>query len=333
MYYRSIKRVIFESALRHNGQDYTPLSISDIKQIGGRAGRYRVATDDKDFAQANHTTEIAISETRQQPFGSKPAKTLGLVTSLNSRDLVTIQDAIQAEAPPIRTAGISPPDALILRFANYFPRGTPLSYILCRLYELSRMHERFHLSNLQEWIVVANAIQHIESLTITDRLTFCNSPSSSKTPNGILVLMALARCVANQSSGNLLDIQEINIESLDYPATADLSYLHELEMLHHHLVLYLWLSFRFDGVFVSQQLASHVKSLAEAKIDQALIALSANDNGMTKMKNQREESRLKPIIRQVQRGHINDRQERFKHKISDYFIREPPGMKPMATTV
>jgi hypothetical protein len=82
------------------------------------------------------------------------------------------------------------------------------------------------------------------------------------------VVKALARCVADQSGGKLLDIKEIKLELLDQPVDVEnKEYLRELENLHCALTLYLWLSYRFAGVFRSQALAFHVKSLLEERID------------------------------------------------------------------
>ena len=49
-----------------------------------------------------------------------------------------------------------------------------------------------------------------------------------------------------------------------------MGYLKEAEFLHKAITTYLWLSYRFNGVFISQALAFHVKDLVEVKINQCL---------------------------------------------------------------
>ncbi len=82
------------------------------------------------------------------------------------------------------------------------------------------------------------------------------------------VVKALAKCVADQSGGELVDIKEINLELLDEPVDVEnKEYLRKLENLHSSLTLYLWLSYRFAGVFRSQAAAFHVKGLLEERIE------------------------------------------------------------------
>ena len=59
---------------------------------------------------------------------------------------------MESEPEPIRTAGIFPPDTVLERFSSYFPPGTPFSYIMTRLHELSLMHKSFHLCGLRDQI-------------------------------------------------------------------------------------------------------------------------------------------------------------------------------------
>lgn len=44
----SIKRIIFLTTMKFNGQSRQRVSISQIKQIAGRAGRYRIAPSNSD---------------------------------------------------------------------------------------------------------------------------------------------------------------------------------------------------------------------------------------------------------------------------------------------
>ena len=259
---RSIKRLIFESTQKYDGASWIQLKIPDIKQIAGRAGRYRTA------AQATEP-DIKQSESNDAEIQSD-SPTLGIVTTLEDIDLPILQKAMDSSPEPLRSAGLNPPDSLILRFASYFPPQTPLSYILLRLHEISRMHWRFHLCELREQLLIADAIQEVDGLSIADRLVFCAAPAP-RTDNGLhSVVAALARCVAQQSGGNLLDIPEIDLDILDLEGPMDTQKLRSLEFAHKALVLYLWLSYRFSHIFTSQALAFHAKELLQARIDKVL---------------------------------------------------------------
>jgi ATP-dependent RNA helicase SUPV3L1/SUV3 len=57
-----------------------------------------------------------------------------------------------------------------------------------------------------------------------------------------------------------------------------------VETLHKALVLYLWLSYRFAGVFTSRPMASYVKELVEERIDKVLADYAHNEKFRQKLK-------------------------------------------------
>lgn len=264
-----IKRVVFEAVNKHDGVKLRTLSLPELKQIGGRAGRYRSA------AQANRaavsSTDLALS-----PSGDKPSKKeeqVGFVTSLEEEDLDVIHGSFDQEAEPLQTAGLFPPSSVIEKFASYFPAGTPFSFMLLRLRDIARLPGRFHLCNLESNLAVAQIIQQFP-LTIHDRCVFINAPCSLRDVGMPQIIRALAKRIAYNQSAELLDLPEFNLEILDfslhnYPQGRE-QYLKNLEALHKALVLYLWLSYRYTGIFHSQALAFHVKEMVEARINEYL---------------------------------------------------------------
>ena len=83
-------------------------------------------------------------------------------------------------------------------------------------------------------------------------------------------LRSLAECVAEQRSGELLDVPWLPLEVLDKKPSGSREYLAELELLHHCLIMYLWLSYRFPHVFTSRPLAEHAKGITEEVIEYCL---------------------------------------------------------------
>ena len=208
---------------------------------------------------------------------------------------------METEAAPLASIGIAPPAAIILRFSTYFPPETPLSYIFLRLYEISRMHPRFQLCSLRSYIGIADMIQPIKELSIADRLVLCAAPIDLKAPQFSKVVLAFAKCIATQSNGALLEIEALNIMILDeVVSVADKVYLQRLESLHKALVLYLWLSYRFIGVFTSQGMAFHVKKLVEEKIDWVLSQVSQKEETRAWLKKQREQAMLLALRTQME---------------------------------
>lgn len=262
----SIKRVIFETSQKYNGIVWSNLAISEIKQIAGRAGRYRTAQ------QAIEKVPIDLTDGKDSTMQSKDS-VQGWVTTLQQSDYPVVAEAMAADAPPLKSAGILPPSHVIAQFASYFPPDTPFSYILMRLHDLAALNPRFHLCHITDRIEVADVIQP-HNLTIEDRMTFSAAPVSLSDPGFSEIVSELAKCIADCSNGHLLDIKSIDlgllgVDPIDFPGGAT-PYLRQLETVHKAITLYLWLSYRFSGVFLSQPLAFHVKELLEAKIDEAL---------------------------------------------------------------
>ncbi|KAK0672226.1 hypothetical protein QBC41DRAFT_313961 [Cercophora samala] len=272
-----IKRVIFESSSKFDGNKVRNLTIPEIKQIGGRAGRYRTATAEITSAQQG-ADENAVAE-------KKPQSNTGWVTAFDFRDLADIQDAFQREAKPIETAGLFPPANVIERFHTYFPPRTPTSFVLTRLRELAQLSPRFHLCDFDTALEIADVIQPY-NLSVADRCVFLNCPVSFRAArdgqsNGQReALQAFAKCVAEMGSGHLLDFDCIDLSILDLDEESRMAmfnnpgYLQSLEQLHQIITMYLWLSYRYEGVFQSQSLAFKVKEIVEDRITEFLDKLT-----------------------------------------------------------
>ncbi|KAK1700133.1 P-loop containing nucleoside triphosphate hydrolase protein [Colletotrichum godetiae] len=251
-----IKRVIFETSMKHDGTQYRTLTTSEIKQIGGRAGRYKTARQaaTKEGDNSNQVEE----------------KKMGYVTTLAEEDLSAIAKGFNTETAPLEAAGIQPPSHIIEQFAEYFPPDTPLSFILLRLRELAPVSERFTVYVPEINAKIADTIQEFP-MTIQDRITVLHAPISLREAGQADLLKAIAKCISTRSNGALCDIQSIQLELLD--ATLEdfnnqgRRYLHAIESLHAAITLYLWVSYRFPNVFTSQALAFHVKDAVEEKIE------------------------------------------------------------------
>lgn len=279
-YSRSIKRIIFSEVQKFNGALNEVLKSHEIKQIAGRAGRFRTAAQD--------SLESTHASTDSLPV--LPSPNVGMVTCFEDADLRILRRAMQAKEEPIMSAGILPPTSILTQFAAFFPPSTNFSYILLRLHEIALIHPRFNLSVLDAQVKIADAIQPVENLCALDRIVFCNSPADLKKTGMATIVAALARCVGDRTSGALLDIPDIPIEALDEDIKMDRKYLDRLEMLHSSLVLYLWLSYRFAGVFINQAMAFYVKSLVEERIEKILSEYSASAEIRAKIKKMREKA-------------------------------------------
>ena len=277
---RNIKRIVFESTFKFDGTDYAQLGVPQIKQIAGRAGRYRTAAQ---ATEAGHDVDAS-----RQAKGHSSIPNVGIVTTLEDIDLPIVRKSMTDNAAPITTAGLLPPDYFILRFASYFPPQTPFSYILRRLHEVSRMNKRFHLCVLRDQIKTADIIQLVPTLGIADRLTFSAAPTNPHVEGMEKIILAFAQCIARQSGGQLLDIKEIDLEILDVDSLKPAQYLGRLETTHKAVVLYLWLSYRFPSIFPSQSMGFYVKNLLQEKIDKVLEEQGPRSRTRKELRKKRE---------------------------------------------
>ncbi|KAL8709961.1 MAG: hypothetical protein Q9220_005411 [cf. Caloplaca sp. 1 TL-2023] len=295
----SIKRIIFSSTTKFNGKAQAPIETSQIKQIAGRAGRYRTAAQAAEQeTSVDETTDQQAQKYKVSSAGSS-SRNLGLVTTLNAANLSAVQSAMESQPDPIMTAGLFPPTNILVRFAAYFPPSTPFSYILLRLHNTSLLHPRFHLCVLKDHLTIADTIEPVNNLTISDRIIFCASPASTKEEAMIPILRAYAECVGNNAGGGILDIPALNLQLLNQVVNVgSRDYLEKLERMHKALILYLWLSYRFAGIFNTQAMAFYVKSIVEERIEQTLARVSVQPPSPGYKRPHLTKGTLRPLARE-----------------------------------
>ncbi|CAG7941479.1 unnamed protein product [Penicillium salamii] len=251
------KRVIFDTLVKRGQDGLQRLTVPEIKQIGGRAGRYRPAN-------------VKTKE------GQEEEPNVGLITCLEEVDIPFIQQAMKIEPPPLTAAGVMPPDSVFRKFAAYFPPGVPFEYLVKRTLEIAQVGPLFFMCDPKGQLENAEIVDTVQGLPIEDQLKFMVSPMDVRNARSRDVTGALADCVSYHEDGLLLDIPHLNLEILEQPVSGSNDYMHDLESLHKAVILYLWLSFRFGGVFTNRTLASHVKELVEERMVRALTEFSAN---------------------------------------------------------
>ncbi|KAJ5587538.1 ATP-dependent RNA helicase DHX8 [Penicillium hispanicum] len=249
------KRVIFETLIKRMPTGLQRLSVPEIKQIGGRAGRYRPVDGKGNEAENDN---------------------VGFVTSLEEVDLPFIQQAMGTEPPPLRAAGVFPPGFMFEKFSAYFPQSAPFEYLIKRLLEIVEIHPLFFLCEAKDQLVTSEIIDAVEGLSMQDKLTFMGAPMDTRAMLEREIACAYAECISSNTRGRLLDIPLLNLEILQEPVSGNKEYVQQLESLHKAIILYSWLSFRFGGVFTDRTLAAHVKELVEERMIRALTEFSSN---------------------------------------------------------
>ncbi|KAF1945215.1 hypothetical protein EJ02DRAFT_60284 [Clathrospora elynae] len=323
----AIKRVIFESTIKSNGVNYVPLQISEVKQIAGRAGRYKTAHQ----AVATASAQTSLADTAVDPaigldteVKDPEAQTVGWVTTLDHVDHEYLKMGMTREPEEIKSAGLFPPSLIVERFANYFPPGTPFSYIMLRLHEISEIHPRFHLCALKDQLAIADCIHTVKNLSVQDRIMICAAPINMRDKGEKAFLRSMAESIADNKSGNLLHLESLPLAIMDKDPSGDRSYLYALEQLHKMLVCYLWLSYRFPNVFTTRTLANYTKKLVEDQIEKTLTDFSFIEQARARLQKGREYARKRMGA---------EGEEAIIEHMEGRMIPAPPGMPAEARDI
>lgn len=146
-----IRRIIFNTIYKSNGESIIKLDHSSVKQIAGRAGR------------------------RNSPYP------IGEVTCRDPRDLQHIQDCLNMEIKPIRQAGLLPTAGHIemyshvLRKFNLSDESENLSSVLGQFRELATLRGNFFLCRHNAIRQIARHLDDI-NLPIHEIYTLCMGP-------------------------------------------------------------------------------------------------------------------------------------------------------------
>ncbi|RCI09880.1 hypothetical protein L249_3877 [Ophiocordyceps polyrhachis-furcata BCC 54312] len=277
-----IRRVIFVSKSKFDGGELRELYPYEVKQIAGRAGRYRTAAN---------------------PTSGEAEESGGWVTTMLPEDLPFIKEALNAEMPPITQAAVDAPVGVVERFATFYPPGTQLAFILMQIKAMATMSPLYHLNVGKSVLTIANVLHDIP-LSISDKMTFCYMPAALQVHGALDVMRALAKIVASGQVVDLLDMPEmplqyLNDDAVDYYGTDE--YLRRLESLSVALNQYIWLSYRYTSLFQSQKTALHVRDLLAQKLIDTLTEPSSDKKeNERKLEEKRRSGEMERRIASVQ---------------------------------
>lgn len=242
----NIKRILFATIEKFNGLELAQLSSSQIKQIGGRAGRFGTQFED------------------------------GTVSAFNPNDLKKIIAAFKMPVKQIGKferipltlgkAGVAPSQIQILKLSEIL--GTSdLSVIFRKFQELTQLTSDFFICDLDQQIASADMIASID-LTMGDRFTLVNAPSNYKIRPLSQAFLAM---VESYSLKAPITISNLLKGSPLVPANNSYE-LNSLEIAHKILVLYQYLAQRFP-FFEDEDECVSLKAECEFLIDDCLHRL------------------------------------------------------------
>lgn len=262
----NIRRVVFYSLSKYNGDRIVGVPASQVKQIAGRAGRRGSIYPD------------------------------GLTTTLHLDDLGYLIDCLKQPFDEVTKVGLFPYFEQVELFAGQLPDVT-FCQLLEKFGENCRLDGAYFLCQHNHIKKVANMLEKVQGLSLEDRFNFCFAPVNIRDPKAMYHLLRYA----SSYSQNL----PVNI-AMGMPTCSarNDSELLDLETKHQVLSIYLWLSYHFKGeTFPYKKKAEEMATDIADLLGQSLAKAnwkpqSRNQPGKPKSKeNQDDKERPRSLIK------------------------------------
>ncbi|GAA5972688.1 hypothetical protein JCM11641_002974 [Rhodosporidiobolus odoratus] len=290
-----IRRIVFESLHKWDGQQEIVLPTPQIKQIAGRAGRYGVHVPISPSAPD-------LDAAPPPPSSSTAESPLGEATTLDAVDLPILREAMQKPTIQVTQASLSAPFDSFKQLYSLLPPSIPMSRIFSLSRSITRTKPHYRTSGTESFGLVGDKIAHVEPLTFAERYTFGSAPVNLRDAKVVEALVEWAGSFARgekimmqrwgEDKGVFATLEKVErVESARRATSAEdgsvvpsaisslpkkqasvysPAALQQLESNHRALTLYLWLSYRLSSIFCDQTAARALRQRVEKAIEAAL---------------------------------------------------------------
>jgi ATP-dependent RNA helicase SUPV3L1/SUV3 len=192
-----------------------------IKQIAGRAGRYRVASAPEE--EDNHG---------------------GLVTTFSPADQKFLREGIEQPNPVLGTAYLWPPFKVFEKFSQQFPEGVPLATLVSQFSLLAHTTPHYTIISSESQIALAQVIEEDKNIDLETRYNLTFTPIKTRSNTEVVLFKRCAEAYAHGKpitiENHTLDLPFHIVGKEDIKMTS--SKLHSLETLHKMVMSYCWLA-------------------------------------------------------------------------------------------
>ncbi|NHN89117.1 helicase-related protein [Acetobacter conturbans] len=233
----SIRRIVFAALRKFDGRQTRDLTVQEVKQIGGRAGR----------------------------FGKHEDGIVAVLADAGSPHF--IRDHLNAD--PVAPEELRPfvqPDADIVRAIATEIGSDSLYGVLARIRRavLRPDDPNYRLSDMEQPFAIASALEGVEGLDLTQRWTYAMCPVDDR-DNGISRLVGWA---ADHAAG--ARIPPPGTGRLPPPDRAGREELERAEKRHKRLVAWRWLALRFPETYPDLEAAEETTQRLNEWIESVL---------------------------------------------------------------
>ncbi|XP_010937118.1 ATP-dependent RNA helicase SUV3L, mitochondrial [Elaeis guineensis] len=292
----NIRRVVFYSLSKYNGDKMVPVAPSQVKQIAGRAGRRGSAYPD------------------------------GLTTTFLLDDLDYLIECLQQPFQEVTKIGLFPFFEQVELFAAQFPNAT-FCELLDKFRENCRLDGNYFLCRNDGVNKVANMLEKVQGLSLEERLNFCFAPVNIRDPKAMYHLLRFAMHYSqNRPVGIAMGMPKGS-------ARNDAELL-DLETKHQVLSMYLWLSHHFKEdtfpyVQKAEIMATNIADLLGQSLAKACWKPESRSQGKPRpIEEENSQDKLKPVAkesyerpRSLIKAHKTKRQEQpGQHHLAGNFV-------------
>ncbi|ODV62728.1 ATP-dependent RNA helicase SUV3 [Ascoidea rubescens DSM 1968] len=303
-----INRVVFSQYKKFDGNEKKPLTVSEVRQIGGRAGRFKVSPL-SNLVNGNKGSDSDNNKVENIDINKDDIK-YGYISAFSNEILNHVKNSFLTRTTPIMKACLWPPDNIWAQYISEFDSDTSLYSIIESFEKIIRGTRHYFACEISQRLELTKIYQDTPWFPMTDQIRLSNAPAGTRNPEQIRVFVEYCKAIAfgerksifdfNDSIpfGVLLNERELeDVYEIEYKELLGLvnqyvnlsldafkmddegkQRLSTLEDIHKAILLFNWLSYRYPTIFIDREHAVELKELCEANITAELKKTYDNQN-------------------------------------------------------